>query len=331
MKIKLCLSSLFLLLMLCSPIARAQTSNGWRIGFGIDAGVAPTNAFKYTLGGDIRLQKDINKRFAATLTTGFTHFFEKDHFDGFPQYGSPYNVIPVKAGIKYFVTDNLYLGGEAGAGLAFEQWGTSFMCSPSVGLAFKNGMDLSVKYEDYTKDKSTKNIGLRLGYGFGTRKLAPHKKTNNLKGWDLGLALNPGVVAGSSEFVMGTEVSLNRHLVDNLEVTASVGYMHLFKAYPDAYYSNVTAPDTYTFTVKPGIKNVVPVKAGLRLFLGDQLYIGGEAGAGITSRVTSFLYTPSLGLRFKTGVDIGAMYDHYSNDRIRNTLTLKLAYHLKLN
>ncbi|MGN8072082.1 hypothetical protein [Mucilaginibacter sp. 22184] len=331
MKIKFCLSSLFLLLMLCGPIARAQTDNSWRLSFGIDAGLAPTDAFKYTLGGDIRLEKDIDKHFAATLTTGFTHFFEKDHFDGFPQYGSPYNVIPVKAGVKYFVTNNFYLGGEAGAGLAFEQWGTSFLWSPSVGLAFKNGIDLSVKYEDYTKDKSTKSIGLRLGYGFGTRKLAPHKKTNSLEGWDLGLALNPGLVAGSSEFVMGTEVSLNRHLIDNLEATASVGYMHFFKTYPYGYYSSFTAPGTYNFTLDPAIKNVVPIKAGLRLFLGDQFYIGGEAGVGITSRVTSFVYTPSLGLRFKNGLDIGTRYDHYSSDRIPNTLTLKLGYHFKLN
>ena len=179
MKIKFCLSSL-LLLILCSPKARAQTDNGLSLGFGINAGIAPTNAFKYTLGGDIRLQKDINKHFAATLTTGFTHFFEKDHFDKYPQYGSPYNVIPVKAGLKYFVTNNFYLGGEAGAGLAFEQWGTSFLWSPSVGLAFKNGIDISAKYEDYTRDKMTKNIGLRLAYSFDLGNHTSHKtRTHN--------------------------------------------------------------------------------------------------------------------------------------------------------
>jgi hypothetical protein len=330
MKIKLCLSSLFLLLMLCSPIARAQTDKGWRLGFGIDAGVAPTNAFKYTLGGDIRLQKDINKHFAATLTTGFTHFFEKDHFDGFPQYGSPYNVIPVKAGIKYFVTDNLYLGGEAGAGLAFEQWGTSFLWSPSVGLAFKNGMDLSVKYEDYTKDKSTKNIGLRLAYGIGTPKLKVHKKTNPPKGWELALGLNPGLIAGKSDFVLGAEVGISKSLTSNLEATGSVGYMHYFKKYESAYIS-YDGQGGYVWGQTSAIQNVLPVKAGLRLFLGDEFYIAGEAGAAFASHITSFAYTPSLGLRFHNGFDIGAKYDNYSNDRIPHTLTLKLAYHLKLN
>jgi hypothetical protein len=323
------LSFLFITI-LCTTAAHAQTPDSWHIGFGINTGPATTDAFKYMLGGDIRIEKDLNPRLVGTLTTGFTHFFEKDHFANYTQYGSPYNVIPVKLGVKYFVTDNIYVGGEAGAGLAFEQWGTSFLWSPSVGIAFKNGMDVSVKYEDYVKDKATKNLALRLGYSFGTRKLAPHKKISSLEGWDLGLALNPGLVAGSSEFVMGGEVSLNKHLTSNLEATASVGFMRYFKTYPYGYYSSYTSPNTYTFTVDPAVKNVVPVKVGLRLFLGDEFYIGGEAGAGISSRVTTFMYTPSLGLRFKNGVDIGAKYDHYSNNRIPNTLTLKLGYHFKL-
>lgn len=322
--------SLFILFVLCISTVHAQTPNNWRVGFGIDAGPATTKASKYVLGGDIRIEKDINPRLVGTFTTGFTHFFEKNHFADYTQYGSPYNVIPVKLGVKYFVANNIYVGGEAGAGFAFEQWGTSFLWSPSVGVAFKNGMDVSVKYEDYTKDKATKNIALRLGYSFGAHKLAPHKKTNSLEGWDLGLALNPGVDAGSSEFVLGAEVSLNKRLTSNLEATASVGYMHYFKTYPYGYYSSYTSQGIYIFSEDKAIKNVVPVKAGLRVFLGDQFYIGGEAGAGITSRVTTFMYTPSLGLRFNNGLDIGAKYDHYSNDRIPNTLALKLGYHFKL-
>ena len=333
MKIKLCLSSLFLLLMLCSPIARAQTDNGWRLGFGINAGVAPTNAFKYTLGGDIRLQKDINNHFAATLTTGFTHFFEKDHFDGFPQYGSPYNVIPVKAGVKYFVTDNLYLGGEAGAGFAFEQWGTSFLWSPSVGLAFKNGIDLSVKYEDYTKDKSTKSIGLRLGYGFGTRKMAAHKKASReVDGLELGISLNPGVnVNSDDDHILGGEVALYKPITNNLEATFSVGYTHMFRSYYSTYGIMDNAGHVY-YNNNYSVRNVVPVKAGLRLYLGDVFYLGGEAGVGFASnRNSSFVYTPSLGIKLRNGIDVGVKYDNYSHRLIQDALSLKLGYHFKLN
>ncbi|WP_162996606.1 hypothetical protein [Mucilaginibacter celer] len=125
------LFSLFILIILSATMANAQSNNSsWRVGFGIDAGITTSDAFKYALGGDIHIQKDFNPQISGTLTTGFSHFFEKDHFAGYSQYASPYNVIPIKLGVKYFVGDNLYLGGEAGAGFAFEQWGTSFVWGP---------------------------------------------------------------------------------------------------------------------------------------------------------------------------------------------------------
>ena len=324
-------SFLFPLIVLFNSAAYAQTPGSWRIGFGIDAGAATSDAFKYTLGGDIRIQKDFNQHFSGTITTGFTHFFEKDHFAAYNQYGSPYNVIPVKLGVKYFVTGNLYAGAEAGAGFAFEQWGTSFLWSPSVGLAFNNGIDLSVKYEDYTKDKATKKIALRLAYGFGSRKLVPHKKHDEPKGWQWGISLNPGLNTSAFEgFVLGGELNLSKYLTSNTEVTFSGGYTHSFRQLN--YFT--TYDPSYTGNYESGgynEKNVIPVKAGLRLYLGDQFYLGGEAGVAFAPHGhTAFLYTPSLGLKFKSGLDIGIKYDNYSSYRIIDAMSVKVGYHFKL-
>ncbi|HMG07790.1 MAG TPA: hypothetical protein VK609_04730 [Mucilaginibacter sp.] len=316
---------------LCTKVAHAQTPVSWHIGFGINSGVSTSDAFKYALGGDIRIQKDFDKRFSGTLTTGFSHFFEKAHFAGYSQYGSPYNVIPVKLGIKYFVADNLYLGGEAGAGFAFEQWGTSFLWSPSVGFAFKNGIDLSVKYEDYTNDKATKNIALRLAYGFGTRKLESHKKVTEVKGLELGISVNPGAsISSSSDFILGGEVSLHKPLSGNIEATFSAGYTHMSKSYYSTYgimdvNGYVYYNNNYT------VKNVVPAKVGLRLYLADSFYLGGEAGVGFAAnRNSSFVYSPTLGVKLKNGIDIGAKYDNYSHRLIQDAVSLKFGYHFKL-
>jgi hypothetical protein len=325
------LSVLFLLI----STANAQTlENGWRIGFGIDAGVATSDAFKYALGGDIRIQKDFTSHVSATLTTGFSHFFEKDHFSGYSQYGSPYNVIPVKLGIKYFIGNNLYVGGEAGAGFAFEQWGTSFLWSPSIGLAFKNGIDLSLKYEDYTKDNATKTLGLRLAYGFGTHSMIAHQKASAASGnerTELGISFNPGVdVRSSDNKILGGEAALYKPITDNLVATFSAGYTHMNKQYLSTYGIMDSKGHVY-YNTNLSVSNVVPIEVGLRLFLGDVFYIGGEAGVALASkRNSSFIYTPSLGLKLHNGIDIGVKYDGYSNRLIKEALSLKLGYHFKL-
>ncbi|MDN3548360.1 hypothetical protein [Mucilaginibacter aquaedulcis] len=324
-------SLFFMLTVLSITTTFAQNNSSWRIGFGVDAGVSTTDAFKYTLGGDIRVQKDFNQHWSATFTTGFSHFFEKGHFAGYSQYGSPYNVIPVKLGVKYFVADNLYLGGEAGAGFAFEQWGTSFVYSPAVGLTFKNGIDLSVKYEDYTKNKATKNIALRLAYGFGARRLNSHKTAHKSNDLELGVSINPGVsVESSDDHILGGDVTLYKPLSGNIEATFSVGYTHMFRSYYSTYGIQDDAGNVY-YNTNHNVQNVIPVKAGLRLYLADTFYLGGEAGVAFASKGnSSFVYTPSLGIKLKNGIDIGAKYDNYSHRLIQDALSLKLGYHFKL-
>lgn len=148
-------------------VTKAQSPAGsWRLGFGVDAGLPTTDVFQYTLGGDIHLQKDLGDHLSATVTTGFTHFFEYDHFTNYAQYGSPYNVIPLKGGLKAFLTNNFHIGAEAGVGFAFEQWPTSFLYSSSMGFAFNDGLDLSIKYQNFTSDKNTQDIAIGLAYHF---------------------------------------------------------------------------------------------------------------------------------------------------------------------
>jgi hypothetical protein len=315
-------------LLMAATVAHAQNENGWRIGFGVSPGIPIKDPFAFTLGGDVRLQKNFNSRFAATLTAGFTHYFEKDHFIGYNQYGSPFNVIPVKAGAKFFLSDNFYVAGEAGAGFGFEQWGTSFLWSPSVGVAFKNGLDLSLRYQDFTKSSVTKDVSLRLAYGLDTRKLVPHKKASEDNDWRLALGINPGVSTDDG-FILGGEAGIYKPIANNLEVYATAGLMHYFDVYQ--YYYTMTSYNTYNFEAKKLGVNIVPVKAGLRLYAGNQFYISGDAGAAFASDGnTAFTYAPAIGLTLKSGVDIGVKYDGYSGFYIPGAVSLKLAYRFKL-
>lgn len=328
MQTKFLFKLLIIICALCSSISGFSQSS-WRVGFGLNPGVATSKAFRYTLGADVRVQKNFSDRIAGTLTAGFTHFFEKDHFAGYSQYGSPYNVIPVKAGLKYFVAPQVYVGGEAGAGIAFEQWGTSFLWSPSVGIALHNGLDLSLKYEDYTKSPATKDIALRLAYGLNGRKLAAHQRSSLNSGWHLGVALTPGLTTSAFEdFVIGGEVSLNRNLTNNLEVFVSSGYTYYSKGYI-GYTILQSGEPVADFTGER--KGTIPVKAGLRLYAGDQFYLSGEAGVafGTNGRI-NFVYAPSVGFTLKNGLDIGIRYDKYSHGNMPDVMSAKLGYRFKL-
>jgi hypothetical protein len=315
---------LTILFLLFCNLSFAQTQSGFRLGFGIDGGIATKDPFKSVLGGDIRLQKDLTDHLSATLTAGFTHFFEKDHFDGYNQYGSPYNVIPVKAGLKYFVTDNLYVGAEAGVGFGFEQWGNSFLYSPSLGVAFKNGLDVSVKYEDYTRSAITKDIALRLAYGVDlSNHHATHKRIERAEGWQLGFGIDPGITTNNNDFVLGGEVNVYRHLTNSLEATASAGITHFYNSYLS--YANGEAEG-----FKTQGETIIPVMAGLRLFAGNQFYVAGEAGAAFSTHGDAyFAYSPSIGLAFSSGLDLGIKYENFG-DYYPETVSLKLGYRFKL-
>ena len=154
------LTALFLATLTVSQV-KAQTK-ALRFGIGVDAGATLKDPNRFVLGADGRIQLPFGNSFSGILTTGYYHFFKSD------KAGEGFGIIPLKAGIKYFPVKNVYIAGEAGAGFSTKKgFGTSFVYSPSVGLAFGNGLDVSLKYEDYTKyDGYASQLALRVAYGF---------------------------------------------------------------------------------------------------------------------------------------------------------------------
>ncbi|MEO6977477.1 MAG: hypothetical protein ABI113_03830 [Mucilaginibacter sp.] len=160
---------------------KAQTTekSAWRLGFGVEAGI-PTGSLhtdpaysKFELGGTARLQYGIEKNLALTFTTGYYNFFVTDFYKKDPDFaGKSVGVIPVKLGIKGFLTDNIYLGGEAGAGFETKyDKDTKLILSPAVGWANKS-WDVGVRYEALLGHNSLDQsdnygvVALRLAYGF---------------------------------------------------------------------------------------------------------------------------------------------------------------------
>ena len=153
---------------------KAQTTpaSNLRFGVGLEAGAPTGNAHdgsNFELGGTARLQYGTSDHFALTLTSGYYNFFGKTIGDvnGTQIKTSSAGLIPVKAGLKAFFSDNVYFSAEAGAG--FEMKGdkdTKLILAPGLGWANKK-WDVGVRYEDFSgQGNSYGLVGLRLAYGF---------------------------------------------------------------------------------------------------------------------------------------------------------------------
>lgn len=126
--------------LLIGTNVKAQTTpaSKLRFGIGLEAG-APTGAIhsglggsNFELGGTARLQYGTSDHLALTLTSGYYNFFGKSYDLGGAHYDAQsLGVVPVKAGLKAFFSDNVYFSAEAGAG--FETKGaknTKLILSP---------------------------------------------------------------------------------------------------------------------------------------------------------------------------------------------------------
>jgi hypothetical protein len=153
--------------------AQTTPANKLRFGIGLETGIPTGDVHQYSkfeLGGTARLQYGLTDNLALTLTSGYYNFFATNNVN---QNGRDLGLIPVKAGIKAFFTNNLYFGAEAGAGFevhpALEggEKNTKLLLTPGVGFANKS-WDVGVRYENLSgQNNSYGLVGLRIAYGFG--------------------------------------------------------------------------------------------------------------------------------------------------------------------
>ncbi len=155
-----------------------------RFGIGVDGGLVTGNAHDFSnlmLGGDGRLQYGLNNNLALTLTAGYYNFFGKNEGLSTSEKFQSLGMVPIKAGIKAFISKNVYVAGEVGAGIetktflyqgqdeAFANKDTKLILSPAIGYASKS-WDVGVRYENFSGQSNNYGIvALRVAYGFGLK------------------------------------------------------------------------------------------------------------------------------------------------------------------
>lgn len=185
MKTILKLSTLLLAIFTISTFsAKAQETDGgkWRLSVGPEASLPIgdlKDGYDWSIGGSIQADYAIyqNSLF-VTLNAGYSNFFAKD-FSGVS--GKDLQLIPVKAGLKYFPVGKFYVQAEAGASFLANKddyegvKSTVFTYAPQIGYLFslggKSALDLGFKFQGNTKlvegGSSANYLGLRVAYAFG--------------------------------------------------------------------------------------------------------------------------------------------------------------------
>jgi len=163
-------SALFL-----STNVKAQTSGNhdWRFGIGAEVAV-PTgqehDQSNIAVGGTARLQYGLSPTVALTLTSGFIDILGKENPND-PNGGKYLSIpiVPVKVGIKDFVSQNVYLGLEGGAGFVTNNGNVKVIGAPAIGYASKS-WDVALHYDQYFGTYQFGTLGLRLAYAFPLSK-----------------------------------------------------------------------------------------------------------------------------------------------------------------
>jgi len=152
------------------------------IGIGPELGLPSGNFANVSgigLGASLKIDVLVSANFALTLNGGFMNFFGKHNA---LQHVKDFAYVPVKAGLKYQLSESFYAEGQIGAGFPLNDGQkTLAVWSPGFGNVFKisgrNRLDLGIRYEGWTgkndqlvvlsKSSNTKGfLGIRFAYLF---------------------------------------------------------------------------------------------------------------------------------------------------------------------
>jgi hypothetical protein len=161
------------------------TASGVRFSIGVDAGL-PTgklsDSYNWNLGGSVQAVIPVAYQLFVTVNAGYDNIFGKNNVDGTTLSAPNIQLLPVKAGLKFFPVSNFYIQADAGAAFALNKSdvdfnkSAAFIYAPQIGYQFQLGgssyIDAGVRYEASTKfnsdvdDSKVNFVGLRVAYGF---------------------------------------------------------------------------------------------------------------------------------------------------------------------
>lgn len=163
---------LIVLIFIISAIgANAQNAITKAFSSGVELGIPSTSIYSIGLGISAKGELPVSDKIAITITAGYSTFFYKSNL--FQSSLTPANAVfvPLKAGLKYYFNEGIYLEGEAGTSIEtnyLKQYLFAFSVGPGFIIQTNNGhgIDLGLRYEGWSNNQ-LRQTAVRVGYRFG--------------------------------------------------------------------------------------------------------------------------------------------------------------------
>jgi hypothetical protein len=162
---------IILIIFIISAIsASAQNAITKAFSAGVELGIPSNSIYTIGLGVSAKGELPVSDKVAITITAGYSTFFYKSNL--FQSSLTPANAafVPLKAGLKYYFNNGVYLEGEAGTAIEtnyLKQDLFAFSIGPGFIIQTNNGhgIDLGFRYEGWSNNH-LRQTAIRAAYRF---------------------------------------------------------------------------------------------------------------------------------------------------------------------
>lgn len=149
--------------------AQERVINSSAFSVGGELAIPTFGLYSIGTGVSAKFEMPVVSPVSFSLTGGFTSVFYKGNPLGEGNTPAAALFAPVKAGLKYYLIQNVYAEGEAGSAIELNHERNDLFAF-SFGLGFiipegKNGVDIGFRYEDW--QGQLRQTALRVAYRFG--------------------------------------------------------------------------------------------------------------------------------------------------------------------
>jgi hypothetical protein len=179
-----------------------------------------------------------------------------------------------------------------------------------------------------------------------TSNVVKAQSTTPANAWRFGIGVEgmvptSGALKNISNAGLGGTARLQYGIGSAVALTLTSGYYNYFGKENTATYTSGTS--VTKVTNKAVDFGMVPVKAGIKAYIGSGFYVAGEVGAGFETKdayrgvtgdynkkATKLIVAPGIGYSW-TNVDLGVRYENFSgNNNNYGMVAARLAYGFKL-